>query len=109
VYCISPLELACFKLPDSVHLLLEHGANVNEQNRDGRTALHWAVLAVCGARSLNDHKRAAEIIRQLLAYGANPNLPDKKGKTAVDSANMERLSGTPAPLAEGWSEEVTPI
>ena len=43
-----PLLLACqYASSDTVELLLDHGANVNAQGRDGNTALHIAVQERC--------------------------------------------------------------
>ena len=51
---------------------IRNGANVNAKNKDGRTALFWAVL----------YDRT-EIVRVLLQNGANVNAKDNNGDTAL--------------------------
>ncbi|EAY17329.1 ankyrin repeat protein, putative [Trichomonas vaginalis G3] len=54
---------------------LSNGANVNEKNEYGKTALHMAVI--------NNYKDIAEL---LLSNGANINEKDEDGKTALHFA-----------------------
>lgn len=67
---------------DTVAALLEHGADVNVQDTEGSTALHWSV---------NGH--ATEIVRVLISHGANVNIQDQAGDT-------------PLMLASGWGNTV---
>jgi hypothetical protein len=61
---------------DSVlRLLLEHGADVNAQGRDGRTPLNGA--SSCGALGA---------VRLLLEYGADVEVKNNVGKTAMQVA-----------------------
>lgn len=86
----------------SVRFLLDHGANVNKQDSEGRTALHFArvpeiaeILLKTGA---NIHVRdrdgmtpflfgvsrgfPSEVLRAFVAAGADPTAIDKEGRTA---------------------------
>jgi hypothetical protein len=58
-----------------VRLLLEHGADPNIKNENGRTPLHWAAR--------EDH---VEVARLLLEHGADPNIQDKDGLTPLHVA-----------------------
>jgi ankyrin repeat protein len=44
---------------DTVSELLQHGANINLQDKDGRTALSWAVLG-----KTTDHEETASVLRE---------------------------------------------
>jgi len=69
--CIGPAVHS--RLP-MVELLVQHGANVNHQNRDtGRTPLHHA--ASCGYR---------DIAMFLIENGADVNAIDHEGRTPLD-------------------------
>lgn len=67
----------CSFLPRStiVQLLLEHGANIDATDKDGKTPLFHAVP---GPYSARDNALVLPIIRMLLEAGANVNarLPD---------------------------------
>ncbi|MGJ7530107.1 ankyrin repeat domain-containing protein [Variovorax sp. GB1P17] len=69
---------------ESVRLLIELGAPVNERNGAGFTGLH------CAAYSGN-----TDIVALLLAQGADPSIIDQHGKTATQIAEEE-----------GWDELV---
>ena len=62
-----PAIFYCNK-PDTVQLLLEHGANINAQETAGRSMLHMSII--------DDDIDMAEY---LLKHGANPNLQDDYG------------------------------
>lgn len=62
-----PAIFYCNK-PDTVQLLLEHGANINTQETSGRSMLHMSII--------DDDIDMAEY---LLEHRANPNLQDNYG------------------------------
>ena len=67
--------LALSKSPESVALLLKHGADVNAKQHGGFTPLHQAAAA-----------GDIENIKQLLAHGADPTASTNDGKTALEFA-----------------------
>ncbi|XP_066552388.1 ankyrin repeat domain-containing protein 34C [Amia ocellicauda] len=67
-----------------VRLLVEGGAQVNERNQRGETAL----AAACrGTRPLPERLK---LLRFLLEHAADPNAQDKAGRTALMYACMEK-------------------
>jgi ankyrin repeat protein len=64
--------------PDFIRWLIDNKANVNHQDRNGYTALHFA-----GQNLLVD------IAKLLLDHGANPNLQDKHGNPPLWTAIFE--------------------
>ncbi|CAF1462248.1 unnamed protein product [Adineta steineri] len=62
-----------FDFIDIVKLLLEAGINVNQQDEDGDTALHYAV----------GQTKNIECIKLLLHYGACPLLPNNSSEKAT--------------------------
>lgn len=94
----SPLYLAAYHgYSEAVKLLLQHGANINDQRyKEGSSPLHAAA-----------EKENMGIIKILLDVGANKEIRDKKGKTplfvAVESG---RLQNTVLLLCKGASTNV---
>ncbi len=66
---------------DIVKLLIQNGANVNAQDRDGCTALHEA-----------SEVRNYKIVKVLLSHGADVNVSDRRGDTPLRMATLERYS-----------------
>jgi len=64
---------------DRVRLALAEGADVNTQDENGGTALHWAVFYEYG-----------DIVELLLMHGANPYIKDKNGISPVDVARINK-------------------
>jgi len=122
-YEVSPLMWAAFfgKDPTSLRLLLQHGANLQQKDQNGGTALHWAainstseaaaVLLVAGADingKDNDgwtplHKACGrdkmETVQMLLQHHANPNIRDNRVHTPLDEA-MRRNADKDAPIIQ---------
>jgi peptidoglycan/LPS O-acetylase OafA/YrhL len=69
---------AFYDQTEIVEMLLQKGANVNQVNRDGGTALHVAVFM-----------GYAESARLLLDAGANPDAKDANGATPKDNLNVD--------------------
>lgn len=59
----------------AARLPLDHGADINAQEDEGRTALMRAVAAV-----------SVDEVRRVLALGADPNLRDSNRRTALSLA-----------------------
>ena len=75
---MTPLNWAAKDGPsaETVRLLILAGANINAKDRDGRTALMWAV-------SQNRSAACLEIVKALLKAGAKINERDRWGGTAL--------------------------
>jgi hypothetical protein len=58
-------------------VLLDHKADINAKNNDGRTALSLAAV---------DTPHGAALVRLLLLHGADASIKDNTGKTALDHA-----------------------
>ena len=65
-YCSSPLI---------IKILLANGVNVNHQNNEGETPLHYMV-------ERNDE----ELVKLLLDYGADKNIKNNNNMTSLDAA-----------------------
>jgi Ankyrin repeats (3 copies)/Ankyrin repeats (many copies) len=78
-YRSTPLHLSSdghyFKAGSVVRLLLEHGADIDLQDKDGWTPLYTALI-----------NGALEIVPLLLEYGADVEARDNDGKTALQVA-----------------------
>ena len=67
---------------ETVDVLLRAGSNINSQDKDGNTALHYlADGRIGGARQLTE---------ALLQRGARTDLPNRQGLTPVDIATADR-------------------
>jgi len=64
----------------SVKLLLERGADINYQDRKGRTAMHVMLERGCEVREF----------RLLIKYGARGDLPDQSGRTVAQIMSRKR-------------------
>ncbi|EAY13720.1 ankyrin repeat protein, putative [Trichomonas vaginalis G3] len=64
-------------IPSLLEYFLSHGANINEKNNDGETALYIAAR--------NNSKETAEF---LISHGANINEKDNDGETALHIAAL---------------------
>ncbi|CAB4032244.1 ankyrin repeat [Paramuricea clavata] len=93
---VTALMLTCKKLNDLfedspaaeqvMSLLLDHGAEVNQQDFYGRTALHYAFESGDDTEGLAGKQRAIEI---LIQHNADIYLKDSSGLSAFDMAKRE--------------------
>lgn len=61
---------------DFCHVLLDHGADVNAEDKDGDTPLHWACM----------QNAPVPMLQLLIKRGANTRITNTWGKTAADLA-----------------------
>jgi len=79
---VQPLHAAvASRNPETVAILLEHGANVNARQQVGYTPLMGAAAA-----------GREDIVQLLLDHGADPSLMSEDGKTAADVAREHQHS-----------------
>lgn len=82
-------------LLEAVHVLVEHGVDVNLSNNNGETAMHYAAQV------------SDEIVRYLAAHGAALDTHDKQNHTPVDLAlgiGARGRAGGPAPVRQQTAE-----
>jgi ankyrin repeat protein len=100
---------------DAMHVLIDHGADVNAQNDFGSTALMWSVSDPAKVRLLLDHgaqvntvarsgrtaliiaaftNPSAEVVRLLLAKGAEVGVMDKRHVTPMSAATFGNDTAT---------------
>lgn len=60
-----------------IEKLVAKGANVNAMDKDGKTALHYAILPS------SSYFKAIDVVKQLVYKGADVNAADKDGKTPL--------------------------
>ncbi|KAG9643330.1 hypothetical protein KCV04_g4713, partial [Aureobasidium melanogenum] len=70
----------------AVGILLDHGADVDAIDDDGRTALH---LAIKGDASTTDNSDVLNSVSQLLIAGASLDVRDLQGRVALDYASRD--------------------
>src|SRR5687767_9943828 len=91
-----------FRSPIAVKILIEHGADVNQQCRKSRsTPLHRAVVQTGAPGTAGKMEEAKEIIRILLAAGASPSIRNKSGKTPADYVKDPALKSLLATRRKG--------
>lgn len=79
----TPLSLAirgCFN--NKIDLLIKAGIDINEQDNQNRTPLHWAVAYAIKNSSANH----AKIVCILLEIGADPTIEDEEGYSPLHLA-----------------------
>jgi len=77
----AALSSACYrKNYEAAEILLQHGANPNERDNDGETAIFQAVRNCYSENSLS-------VVKLLIRHGADVNAVNDDGETALDLAN----------------------
>lgn len=77
----TPLHLAAYDgHQSSIRILIEKGANINDQDEDGNTALHLATL--------HKHKEAMIL---LIEKGADQTITNNEGKLFIDVITDEDM------------------
>ncbi len=66
-------------------LLLRKGADVNAQDKNGKTALHYVVSSLRIRTEFYENEQV-QLLDTLLAHGANPDIKDKEGNTVLAQA-----------------------
>jgi len=78
----TPLHIACMNgCPETVRLLLDHGADVNTRDGEGITPLHYACEENEATLPRRDHSRPEDhldIARALITAGADVNAVDRR-------------------------------
>ncbi|WP_417904863.1 ankyrin repeat domain-containing protein [Candidatus Tisiphia endosymbiont of Micropterix aruncella] len=75
--------------------------NVNNQDKDGNTALHYAT-------EHKDHPKSVEITKMLLEMKANPNIPNKENNTPFNIASGNGSLSNMLLLAECEAKNTKP-
>ena len=91
--CTHLMRASAFGNIDGVTFLVEHGANVNLQDEDGKTALHYAICCrrdpysdfslSCPRFKKRKHDANINVVTFLVEHGADINLQDSDGKPAL--------------------------
>jgi len=97
------MTMASARWLDGVSFLLEKGLNVNDQDEQGLTVLHYAVLAFHGRTTTYKRNERGErviicdnpedaipVIKRLLEVGGDPTIKNQSGLSAIDFAKKMR-------------------
>lgn len=83
---LTPICLA--RDSNIIRLLLGYGADINEKNFDGGTALHYIVEHSCSTRYENESPTwYLDVIKTLIMCGADVNAKNNEGQTLLQVAN----------------------
>ncbi|WP_099562368.1 ankyrin repeat domain-containing protein [Stenotrophomonas maltophilia] len=72
---------------EMAQFLIDQGADVNQQDSYGNTALHRAAAGLARNVARNDQWKSEKLINVLLQSGADPEMRNIAGKNAVERAN----------------------
>jgi ankyrin repeat protein len=75
----TPLMVCGTSQVYEVEMLIKYGANINAQNNEGNTALHFSLSKL-------------NILKKLIEAGANSNIENKYGMTGLEMAFSEQIS-----------------
>ncbi len=104
---VTPLRQALVRFdPNMADLLLQHGADINAVNAEGRSVLMYAAEGVKNPMRQKPVPRP-DVIGYLLQHGADPARRDRAGKTARDAAQAP-LENAPSASedARGFQEVI---
>jgi ankyrin repeat protein len=73
-----------FRMTEYIELLVSKGININSQDDDGNTALHYPLMKVLENKIFLP--RSKEIVKILVERGADPYVRNKEGKSPMDLA-----------------------
>jgi len=71
-----------------VKILLDHGADVNAVDNEGKTSLIYAAICARDGFVEEEFEEARDICKLLVHAGADPSVHDKEGNSALDYANL---------------------
>ena len=86
----------------TIQFLLDHGMNINAQDKDGNSAL----MILCGTHKIRykvNDRNIASIVHNIIKLGAAAAITNKSGKSALDAAKHHKLPQTKGILMNALS------
>ena len=99
-YTSALLSLAVYSDLDAMKFLVDHGANINAADSDGRTALMYAA---------NNDRLPLEIVKLLIDNGADVNARNYEGFSALDAARLHGETPIVALLTRAGAKSEVPV
>jgi ankyrin repeat protein len=75
---------------EAMRLLMDYGADINLQDNDGNTALHWAVSSFRKSLEKKHLNLQLKLVKELVKYGADVNIQNHRGETASDLVQKQK-------------------